>query len=153
MKLLIDGVKISEIKSNDDERGYLREIVRADERLLEGFGQVMVSRVKQGVIKAFHWHKLQDDLWYLVEGRVLVVLHDLRNGSKTSGKTQSFIMSEDKPVRVLIPKGVAHGYKVLGDKAALVLYVVTRPYSKDKPDEQRIPFDDKGIGFDWSKGV
>lgn len=149
----IEGVVVQEIVSNEDSRGYLREIIRCDDKLLKKFGQVMISKVNPGVIKAFHWHKLQDDLWYLVSGRLQVVLYDRRRKSKTYGITKVVVVGEDNPQRILIPKGVAHGYRVLGDSPAVLLYVVTQPYNKDSPDEMRIPFDDRKIGFDWTEKV
>ncbi|MCK4831228.1 MAG: dTDP-4-dehydrorhamnose 3,5-epimerase family protein [Anaerolineales bacterium] len=46
--------------------------------------------------------------------------------------------------------GVAHGYQVLGNRPVLLFYHVTHSYDGADPDEERIPWDDPEIGFDWS---
>lgn len=148
---MIEGVKIKKIASHDDERGYFREILRDDDKLLNRFGQISVSSTKPGIIKAFHWHKLQDDFFYVVSGKAHVVLYDLRKNSKTFGKTMALQMSEDKPKLLFIPKKVAHGYKALGSRQLVMLYTMTKSYDAKNPDELRIPHDSKEINFDWSR--
>ena len=148
---MIEGVKIKNITSHGDERGYFREILRDDDRLLKRFGQTSVSSARPGVVKAFHWHKLQDDFFYVVSGKAFVVLYDRRKNSKTFGKTMTLEMDEDKPKLLFIPKGVAHGYKALGNNHVVMLYTMTKSYNSKKPDEFRIPEDSKEINFDWSR--
>jgi len=145
---MIDGVKIKQLKTHLTEDGYFRELVRDEDNLVEHFGQTSISLAHPGFIKAFHWHKEQDDVWYIVSGQVRAVLYDTRENSTTFGKTQSIIMGEDDPKVVLIPKGVAHGYQVLGSKDVVLMYHTTQHYNPD--DEHRIAFDDPKIGFDWS---
>lgn len=158
---MIDGVKIKELKIHPDvhkegeevvkEPGFLAEVLRADEGLLKKFGQSIFTLAYPGTIKAFHWHKLQDDLWFFATGKVIVVLHDLRDDSPTKGETQVIGAGAGDYKLILIPVGVAHGYKVLGDESAMLFYHVTEVYNKDNPDEERIPYDDPQIGFDWEK--
>ena len=146
----IQDVVVKQLTTHSDDRGYFREVVREDEHLLRHFGQSSVTKTYPGVIKAFHWHNDQDDLWYGVDGMARVVLYDRRAGSPTEGVTQVVYAGEDSPVVILIPAGVAHGYQVLGTKPVVLFYHVTRNYDPAHPDEQRIPFDDPQIGFDWS---
>lgn len=79
-----------------------------------------------------------------------IVLYDRREDSPTNGETQVIYAGDDSAVTILIPAGVAHGYQVLGNKSVLLFYHVTKSYNPAAPDEQRIPFDDKTINFDWS---
>ncbi|MHB8926899.1 MAG: dTDP-4-dehydrorhamnose 3,5-epimerase family protein [Bacillota bacterium] len=144
------GVKVKRLVRHADDRGFFEEVVRDDERLLERFGQASMAKTYPGVIKAFHYHEKQDDLWFFPVGNAQVVLHDLRRESPTRGRTEVFYMGEDNPIVLLIPKGVAHGYRTLGKKPALIVYFTTESYNPADPDEKRIPHDDPGIGFDWS---
>jgi dTDP-4-dehydrorhamnose 3,5-epimerase len=144
---MIDGVRIKQLVTHLTEDGYFREILRDDDIMLETFGQSSLSLAHPGFIKAFHWHKRQDDVWYIVSGQVRTVLYDTRQDSGTFKQTQVVIMGEDKPQVLFIPTGVAHGYQVLGQKDAVLLYYTTQHYNPD--DEFRIPFDDKEINFDW----
>jgi len=146
----IHDVVVKKLATHSDDRGYFREVVREDEALLKHFGQSSVTKTYPGVIKAFHWHHHQDDVWYVVDGMARVVLYDRRPGSPTHGVIQVVYAGEDNPVVILIPSGVAHGYQVLGRKPVILFYHVTQAYDPQAPDEQRIAFDDPAIGFDWS---
>ena len=146
----IYDVVIKKLTTHSDDRGYFREIVREDDHLLRQFGQSSITKTYPGVIKAFHWHNDQDDVWYVVDGMARVVLYDRRAGSPTKGVTQVVYAGEDNPVAVLIPAGIAHGYQVLGSKPVVLFYHVTKAYDPREPDEQRIAYDDPEIGFDWS---
>ncbi len=146
----IHDVVIKPLITHADDRGYFREILRDDDNLLRRFGQTSITKTYPGVVKAFHWHHRQDDLWYVAAGMARVVLYDRRPDSPTFGQTQVIYAGEDNPVLILIPAGVAHGYQVLGTKPVLLLYHTTQSYNRADPDEQRIPFDDPEIGFDWS---
>ena len=146
----IHDVVVKKLVTHSDDRGYFREIVREDDHLLRQFGQSSITKTYPGVIKAFHWHNDQDDVWYVVDGMARVVLYDRRTGSPTKGVTQVVYAGEDNPVAVLIPAGIAHGYQVLGSKPVVLFYHVTKAYDPREPDEQRIAYDDPEIGFDWS---
>jgi dTDP-4-dehydrorhamnose 3,5-epimerase len=146
----IHDVVIKKLTTHSDDRGYFREVVREDDNLLHHFGQSSITKTYPGVIKAFHWHNDQDDVWYVVDGMARIVLYDRRAGSPTRGVTQVVFAGEDNPVAVLIPAGIAHGYQVLGPNPVVLFYHVTKAYDPREPDEQRIPYDDPEIGFDWS---
>lgn len=146
----IHDVKIKGIVTHADDRGYLREVLRDDDEMLTRWAQTTVSKAFPGVIKAFHWHKKQDDLWYFVTGNARIILYDRRRDSPTFGETQVIPAGDHNPVTVLIPAGVAHGYQVLGHEPAMLMYHTTRMYDPASPDEERIPYNDPEIGFDWA---
>ena len=146
---MINGVKIKELVTHCDDRGYFREVLRDDDNLLKRFGQTSVTETYPGIIKAFHWHKKQDDLWYVAKGMAKVVLYDMRKDSETYKQTQIIYAGEENSVLILIPSGVAHGYMVIGNKPVLLFYHTTESYDPNEPDEERIAFDDPTINFDW----
>ncbi|MED3552024.1 dTDP-4-dehydrorhamnose 3,5-epimerase family protein [Cytobacillus praedii] len=147
---MIEGVKIKELVKHCDDRGFFAELVRDDESdLLSRFGQASWSMSFPGIIKAFHYHEKQDDLWFFPSGNAQVVLHDLRDSSSTKGKTDVYYLGEENPIMLLIPKGVAHGYRVLGGKPATIIYFTTKSYDRKDPDEKRIEWNDPSIGFNW----
>jgi len=147
---MIEGVEIKKLVTFCDDRGFFREVLRDDDGLLTKFGQTSFTKTNPGVIKAFHWHKKQDDVWYVADGMAKVVLYDVRENSKTKGETDAIVCGEDNPVLIKIPIGVAHGYQVLGNKPVMLFYHTTESYDPKNPDEERIDFDDPQIGFDWS---
>lgn len=147
---MIEGVRVKDIGFYADDRGFLCEILRSDENFIDKFCQITMSITFPGVIKAFHYHKKQDDCWFFPSGNVQVVLYDLRENSKTYKKIQVIYTGEKCLKVILIPHGVAHGYRVLGNNPATIIYVTNECYNKEEPDEYRIPYDDKAIGFDWN---
>ena len=147
---MIEGVKVKKLVKHCDDRGFFAELVRDDEpELLTRFGQASWSMSYPGVIKAFHYHEKQDDLWFFPSGNAQVVLYDLREDSSTKGETDVYYMGDENPIALLIPKGVAHGYRVLGQKPATIIYFTTESYNPVHPDEKRINWDDSEIGFSW----
>lgn len=147
---MIDGVRIKTLLKHTDDRGYFMELLRDDDHFLERFGQLALSLSYPGVIKAFHYHKKQDDIWFFPKGNAQVVLHDLRADSPTYKRTEVFYMGEYNPVALFIPRNVAHGYRVLGNEPAIITYLTNRSYDPDEPDEYRIPYNDPDIGFEWT---
>lgn len=147
---LISGVEVKKLVKHTDDRGFFMEILRDDDEFLDRFGQASMSLTYPGVIKAFHYHKIQDDIWFFPKGNAQVVLYDMREESLTFKKTNVFYMGENNPIIVKIPKGVAHGYRVLGNEPAMIVYFTTESYKPSQPDEFRLDWDDPEIGFDWS---
>ncbi|MSS73539.1 MAG: spore coat protein [Candidatus Latescibacteria bacterium] len=150
----IADVRWKRLRVFADDRGFFAELLRADDPFFggafAGFGQTAVTMSYPGVIKAFHWHRRQDDAWFVLKGMAQVVLHDLREGAPTKGQTEVYYMGEQNPILLVIPRGVAHGYRVLGQESVYLVYHVTQPYDPKDPDEQRVPHDDPAIGFDWT---
>lgn len=147
---MIAGVQIKKINRFADNRGYLAEVARASEFPTFTWRQTNFTVAHPGVIKAFHYHKKQQDLWFCVSGNLEAVLYDRRPDSPTFGQTQTVVLGEMSCASLLIPVGVAHGYRVLGNEPAGLVYLVDQEYDSTAPDEERIPHDDPTIGFDWT---
>lgn len=147
---MIEGVKIKQIKVFLDDRGFFGEILKFGEETFLEIKQTSYTETYPGVIKAFHWHRRQIDIWFVAGGMAQVVLHDLRWDAPTFRQTDVYYMGESNRMLLLIPPGVAHGYRVLGQKPVKLFYHTSHAYDPQNPDEQRISFDDAGIGFDWS---
>lgn len=146
---MIEGVQIKQLKIFPDERGFLTEVLKLGEDTFIETKQTSYTETYPGVIKAFHWHKNQTDVWFVAEGMARVVLYDLREDSPTKGETNVFYAGERNPILILIPPGIAHGYQVLGTKPVKLFYHTDQAYDPQNPDEERISFDDPKIGFDW----
>lgn len=142
---------VVEAQERVDQPGFLMEVLRNDEQLLKQFGQSTFSVTYANTIKAFHWHKKQDDLWFMATGKALIVLYDLRDTSPTKGETQTILAGAGDYKLIVIPSGVAHGFKVISQEPVLLFYHTTEPYNSKNPDEERIPYNDPRINFDWNK--
>lgn len=146
---MIEGVKIKELKAISDERGWLFEILRRDEPFFEQFGQVYLTTVYPGVVKAWHMHLKQTDNLCVVHGVAKIALFDGRDGSPTKGEVNEFFAGERSLILLKVPPGVWHGMKGVGEEPAYVINVPTLPYDHKEPDEHRLPFDTKKIPYDW----
>ena len=134
-----------------DDRGYFLEVARLGQGLVAEFsaGSMQISAALNypGIVKAFHYHKAQSDYWVPAAGLLQVALVDLRRGSKTFGLKNTFYIGALRPWQLLIPPGVAHGYKVIGEQPSVLVYVTNRIY--DPADEGRIPHNHGSIAYDW----
>lgn len=146
---MIDGVKIKKLKVIPDERGFLMEMLRRDDDLFAGFGQVYLSACYGGVVKGWHYHKKQTDNFVVVRGMGKVVLYDGRKDSPTHGEVAEFFMGEHNPILLQIPPFVMHGIKAMGGETCYLLNCPTEPYIYDDPDEYRLPHDTEEIPYNW----
>jgi len=76
-----------------------------------------------------------------------VALVDLRADSPTFGVKNTLYVGELRPWQMLIPPGVGHGYKVIGERPGMLVYVTNQLYNPK--DEGRIAYDDPSIQYDW----
>jgi dTDP-4-dehydrorhamnose 3,5-epimerase len=147
----IDGVKVKKLQVMADERGRLMEILRCDDELFEKFGQVYMTTAGPGVVKAWHYHKLQVDHFACVRGMIKLALFDDREGSPTRGEVNEFFLGEHNPILVRIPHHVFHGFKGIGAEEAIVINTPTVPYDRATPDEHRLPAHGSRIPYDWAR--
>lgn len=153
----IEGVKIKSLKILTDDRGFLMEILRSDDKIFKKFGQVYITSVKQGVAKAWHYHKKQTDNFVCVQGCALVLLYDNRKRSSTFGQIEEFILESPpkakNPLLIQIPSGVLHGFTALNCGEAKIVNIPTEKYNYKNPDEYRLVWNDPEIPYHWPKEV
>ncbi len=148
----IDGVELIELRRYHDDGGSMTELARlADGRpqALAGFTlrQVNYSEVEPGAIKAFHLHLRQTDVWFVPPGdRMLVVLVDVRQGSRTEGTKLRLMLGDGAAQMLRIPPGVAHGVRNLATATGRIVYFADVHFSPEPAacDEGRLPWDYAG---------
>jgi len=118
---MIEGVIIKQLKKNKDERGWLMEIYRNDEvSLSPAMGYISLTR--PGVTRGPHEHSRQADAFaFLGPGNFILHLWDRRQDSPTKGEHLELEVGENNPSLVIIPPGIVHGYKCVGDQAGYVI--------------------------------
>ena len=151
---LIEGIQIEPLQIYPDDRGFFCELARLGQGLAAKMVpdeqrkiQVSLTLTYPGTIKAIHYHAEQSDLWAPVSGMVQVFLYDLRRHSSTFGAINTIFAGRLQPWEILIPPGVAHGYKALGVEPIQLLYFTDRHYNP--ADELRLPYDHPDIAYDW----
>ncbi len=148
---MIEGVKTKHLKVIPDQRGRLMEILRCDDEVFLKFGQVYMTTAYPGVVKAWHYHKLQSDNIAVVHGTVQIALYDSREDSPTHGEVNVFHAGVHNPLLVHVPPLVYHGFKNVGLEEAIIVNTVTEPYRHQEPDEYRADPHDNDIPHDWRR--
>ncbi|OGX42692.1 MAG: dTDP-4-dehydrorhamnose 3,5-epimerase [Omnitrophica WOR_2 bacterium RIFCSPLOWO2_02_FULL_45_28] len=148
---MIEGVKIKKLKLLTDERGRLMELLRRDDGIFSRFGQVYFTTAYPNAVKAWHYHKKQDDYFACVKGAMRLALYDARTESKTYKQINEFKLGLHNPLLVKIPRNVYHGFKCISADEAMVINVPTAPYNYRKPDEYRLDPYDNDIPYNWRK--
>lgn len=134
------GVRFYALDRWEDQRGWLVELWRSDE-LPEGFDATMgyLSCTEPGISRGPHEHKDQTDGFIFLDGEYDLCLWE--NRGEEPGEMHVFRVGSDRRVFVTVPPGVVHGYKNVGQRAALVLNFPDRLYAgvgkKEPVDEIR----------------
>ncbi len=151
--LSLSGLKLITLKVFHDERGFFVERYQqsrmVDYGLPSQFLQDNHSRSKPGVIRGLHYqfNPGQGKLVGAVRGRILDVAVDIRKDSPTYGKWEAVELSDMNGQMLWIPPGFAHGFCVLGDEPADVMYKVDAPYAPG--NEGGIHYADPTLNIDW----
>jgi dTDP-4-dehydrorhamnose 3,5-epimerase len=147
----IHDVKTKLLRVIPDERGWLMEILRADDpELFTKFGQTYISATYPGAVKAWHYHRRQVDHFACVAGMVKLVLVDTRPDSPTNGAVNEFFIGTLNPMLVQVPHLVYHGWKCISTETAIVVNVPTEPYNYTEPDEYRLE-PHNTLPYDWTR--
>lgn len=153
----IQGVILHPLRKHRALAGWFLEVARLQGGLVEGLSapfaleQLSVARAEPGRLNAFHLHpkRLQDELWCVLHGTLLVWLIDLREDSSTCHTRRAIVLSGEAPALLLIPSGVAHGYQA-GTEGALLLYASNSQFDPHDPNEGRLPWDHFGTEL-WAE--
>lgn len=166
---MIEGVKISDLKTYPDERGFFREIIRFDDFESSPKQASHALRVA-GISNGWHIHRYHRETFYVVRGIIRLCLKDCRHGgvevisypydhkdkdvsfglSTTPGEYMEIVLGGQVPRVVSVPAGVAHGYRILQDSD--IIYTATATYETSMHDEGRIA-PDRWPEHDWTRGV
>lgn len=113
-----------------DERGWLAELFRQDD-LGEEFSPQMayLSSTQPRVTRGPHEHVDQADLFcFIGPSDFKLRLWDNRPDSQTYRHVMTLFVGENNPKSILIPKGVAHAYRNVGNTSGIVINCPNRLY-------------------------
>lgn len=148
----IEGLCVITPAVHGDDRGYFMETYSQRDMTEAGiditFVQDNQSMSTKGVLRGLHFQKNypQTKLVRVIKGSVFDVAVDLRKKSNTFGKWYGIELSEENKKQFLIPRGFAHGFLVLSDKAEFC-YKCDDFYHPN--DEGGLAWNDPEIGIEW----
>lgn len=153
IETVLDGVVIIEPRIFKDDRGYFFESFSKRDfteqvRAID-FVQDNESKSSYGVLRGLHFQKppfCQSKLVRVIQGAVLDVAVDIRQGSPTFGQHVAVELNEDNHRQLFIPRGFAHGFSVISDEVVFQ-YKCDNFYAPQY--EGAIAWDDPDLGIDW----
>jgi dTDP-4-dehydrorhamnose 3,5-epimerase len=128
----IEGVKITELRQIEDERGKVMHMLRNDSDVYQNFGEIYFSCTYFNAIKAWHMHKHMTLNYAVVKGKLKIVLYDERRGSKTFGLIQEIYLSTETYKLLTVPPMIWNGFKGLDERMTIVANCSTEPYTPDE---------------------
>lgn len=147
------GLYIYEPQIFRDHRGYFFESYNErsfkEQGLFLQFIQDNQARSPRGIIRGLHYQlepHAQTKLIRVLSGTILDTAVDIRKGSPTYGQVFSLELSAENKKQLLIPRGFAHGYSVLSEKAE-VFYKCDSFYHRES--EGGIAWNDPELNIDW----
>ncbi len=151
----LNGVFVLEPRVFGDERGFFfesyNERIMADAGIAERFVQDNHSCSRRDVLRGLHYQvkHAQGKLVRVAQGEILDVAVDLRHSSPSFGRWEAVRLSGENKRMLWIPPGLAHGFRVVSEKAH-VLYKATDFYSPE--DERTLAWNDSDLSIDWELG-
>jgi dTDP-4-dehydrorhamnose 3,5-epimerase len=152
-RLGLEGVLLIELDVYQDVRGFFVERFNVERFRVEGlptqFVQDNHSRSKPGVLRGLHFQHTppQGKLVGVTRGAIWDVAVDIRVGSPTFGQYAGFELSDTNGRLFWIPPGFAHGFCVLGDQPADVLYKTDALYNAR--GESELAWNDPELAIPW----
>jgi dTDP-4-dehydrorhamnose 3,5-epimerase len=149
----LNGLLILEPEIFEDQRGYFFESYNKQSLTSEGINYTFVqdnqSKSVYGVIRGLHYQmepKTQTKLIRVLSGLIYDVAVDMRKGSPTFGTWFGLELSCKNQKQLLIPKGFAHGFSVLSEKA-VIFYKCDGFYAPEY--DAGIVYNDPALNIDW----
>lgn len=143
----IHGVELRRLTTIADGRGDLTVLL--SDRFGKAFRTPHVYLVTTAArsIRAWVYHKRQSDRLAYVNGRLRIVLYDLRPDSPSYQALNVIDAGADNKILLTIPPFVVHAVQNLGDEDAFFINMPTRAYDPAHPDKSRVPKDHPGIPY------
>jgi len=141
---MLKGVTIKPLKRFNDERGSFTELIREDWKEIlkeDRFVQANFSINYSDIIRAWHRHlKGQTDYFIVLKGALKICAYD-----EETRELNELISTGQDPQIVRVPGRYWHGFKVIGNETAFLLYFTTKLYDYQNPDEERRPWNDQTL--------
>ena len=149
----IEGLYVIKPRVFEDARGYFFECFNQAKFAELGINNVFIqdneSKSSYGVVRGLHCQAdeySQAKLVRCLEGKVMDVAVDVREGSATYGKSYAIELSAENHLMFMIPRGFLHGFAVLSE-TAIFSYKCDNLYHP--ASERGINPYDEALAIDW----
>jgi dTDP-4-dehydrorhamnose 3,5-epimerase len=150
----LHGVRLIDLEPVRDERGFFARTFCVNELQAQGLATSFVQHslsftTRRGSIRGMHFQRAphaEVKLLTCVRGAVHDVLIDLRPGSPTYLRWESYHLTAESRRQLYIPAGVAHGFQTLADDTELA-YLISTFYAPAAAAGVR--YDDPAFAIAW----
>lgn len=141
---MIDGFQFRKFEVHQDSRGALFEMYRAGADQVDLLQWNLVNSTPNA-LRGVHIHLQHDDYLIVIEGAMLLGLHDARPSSPTFGKSELRWLTAKEPGAAVVPRGVLHGFYC----AEQTTYVYGLTACWTPADDLGCLWNDPELGLDW----
>lgn len=147
-----DLVLLSPFASSDNRGTFVKVFekdVFASKDLKNTINETFVSTSSPKVVRGMHFQVKEPQIKYVnvIKGRIYDVVIDLRQNSRTFGEWYGIELNDQNKYVFCIPAGFAHGFQVVGNQEASVMYQCSGKY--DKETDTGIKWNDSELGIQW----
>jgi dTDP-4-dehydrorhamnose 3,5-epimerase len=141
-------VLVRELRQIRDERGAVMHVLRADAPWFERFGEVYVSLVRPGAVKAWKRHRVMTQHYAVPLGSITLVIHDDRPESADRGACAVIRTGGEHYGLIRIPAMLWYGFRGEGPGDALIVNCASHPH--DRLEVESLPPDSAAMPYSWT---
>ena len=144
----IEGVMLYPLRQIATEGGPVLHMLKAENPLFKGFGEIYFSEVEAGAVKAWKRHTKQNQLFAVPYGIMEIVVYDAREESSTAGTLLRVTLGRPHNYNLLsMPCGVWYGFTALHGASALLANFADIPH--DPTESEKLPANTPKIPFQF----
>ena len=146
-KVIADLI-ITPLKQIGDERGAVFHFLKSDSISYKNFGEAYFSKINEGIVKGWKYHKIADQNFCVPFGAVKIVVFDNRPDSKTFGVVQEILLDDKENYQLLsMPACLWYSFKSLSDNYSILANIINITHS---PEESlTLPIGTTKIPYEW----
>lgn len=140
---MLSGIIVKPLKRFTDERGFFTEIMRNDwtDVFQDDVCQANMSISYSGIVRAWHKHERgQIDRFLVINGALKICAYD-----DATQELDEVVSAGENPQIVRVPGHYWHGFKVVGNEPAALVYFANKLYDYEDSDEIRRPWNDPSV--------
>lgn len=125
-------MRLNTIPKHSDQRGFLIEFLREDDKLLNFKGQIYCSTISPGDIRGNHYHENKNEIFCVMKGKLKVLIQNIE-----SKKIEEYILdgNNENLDRILVPPRHAHSFENIGDEEVILLAYGDMVHDHSNPDQ------------------
>ena len=120
--------KIKELEIHSDNRGWLVELLKANQ-LEKPVKQIYIASIKPGCVRGNHYHLKRMEWFFIVAGKAKLSLQDIKTKEKIS-----FKLSPREPKVITIFPNISHAIKNVGKEVVYLVSAQSDIYNPRRPD-------------------